>query len=216
MTYCVGLLLDAGIVMLSDTRTNAGVDNIAIYRKMFVYEEPGERALVMLTSGNLSITQTVMAKLEHAIEDPEATGATSILLAETMLEIAEIVGRTLNEVSVAVGDRMSKMNQSVTALILLGGQRKGGQAHQGAVELHRCLLWLCMQGGRLGRRPQSSDRCAPRTPGVIPVVGVAKATQGAWWPAAQASTVPASAARSGASKPARTPSRKASGARGLA
>ncbi|MCB1370188.1 MAG: peptidase [Rhodovulum sp.] len=127
MTYCVGLLLDAGIVMLSDTRTNAGVDNIAIYRKMFVYEEPGERALVMLTSGNLSITQTVMAKLEHAIEDPEATGATSILLAETMLEIAEIVGRTLNEVSVAVGDRMSKMNQSVTALILLGGQRKGGQ-----------------------------------------------------------------------------------------
>ena len=68
MTYCVGLLLDAGIVMLSDTRTNAGVDNIAIYRKMFVYEEPGERALVMLTSGNLSITQTVMAKLEHAIE----------------------------------------------------------------------------------------------------------------------------------------------------
>jgi putative proteasome-type protease len=127
MTYCVGLLLDAGIVMLSDTRTNAGVDNIAIYRKMFPYEEPGERALVMMTSGNLSVTQTVMAKLDHAIEDPEATGATSIMLAETMLEIAEIVGRTLNEVSVAVGDRMSKMNQSATALILLGGQRKGGQ-----------------------------------------------------------------------------------------
>jgi putative proteasome-type protease len=127
MTYCVGLLLDPGIVMLSDTRTNAGIDNIAIYRKMFTFEAPGERAMVLTTSGNLSVAQTVLAKLQHAIDDPDATRDTSIMLAETMLGAAEIVGRTLNDVSVAIGDRMSKMNQSATVLMLLGGQRRGGQ-----------------------------------------------------------------------------------------
>jgi putative proteasome-type protease len=127
MTYCVGLLLDPGIAMLSDTRTNAGIDNIAIYRKMFTFEAPGERAMVLTTSGNLSVAQTVLAKLRHAIDDPDATRDTSIMLAETMLGAAEIVGRTLNDVSVAIGDRMSKMNQSATVLMLLGGQRRGGQ-----------------------------------------------------------------------------------------
>ena len=72
MTYCVGLLLDAGIVVLSDTRTNAGLDNISVYRKMFVFEKPGERAIVMMTAGNLSVTQTVIAKLQHEIERPDA------------------------------------------------------------------------------------------------------------------------------------------------
>ena len=95
MTYCVGLLLNAGIVMLSDTRTNAGVDNIASYRKMFVFEAPGERAMVLTTSGNLSVSQTVIAKLEHAIASPEASPRASIMRAETMLAAAEIVGRTL-------------------------------------------------------------------------------------------------------------------------
>ncbi len=127
MTYCVGLLVEAGIVMLSDTRTNAGIDNIATYRKMFTFEVPGERAIVLATSGNLSITQTVLAKLQHAIEDEEATPATSILRAETMLDVAEIVGRTLFEVSSTIGDRMSKMGQSASALMLLGGQRRGGE-----------------------------------------------------------------------------------------
>ena len=102
MTYCVGLLLDAGIVMLSDTRTNAGIDNIATYRKMFTFEEPGERAFTILTSGNLSVTQTTLAKLEHAIEDPNSGPEESILKADTMLDVAEIVGRTLNSVAVSV------------------------------------------------------------------------------------------------------------------
>jgi putative proteasome-type protease len=127
MTYCVGLLLDAGIVMLSDTRTNAGVDNIASYRKMFVFEDPGERVMALMTSGNLSVTQTAIAKLEHAIDDPEATPQTSIMRAETMLGAAEIVGRTLNEVSTAVGERMGRTNHAASALMLLGGQRRGGR-----------------------------------------------------------------------------------------
>jgi putative proteasome-type protease len=127
MTYCVGLLLDAGIVMLSDTRTNAGIDNVAVYRKMFVYETPGERAMVLMTSGNLSVTQTTLAKLDHAIEDDEATAETSIMLCESMLDAAEIVGGLLNDVSVEIGERMSRTGQSASASILMGGQRRGGQ-----------------------------------------------------------------------------------------
>jgi putative proteasome-type protease len=125
MTYCVGLLLDAGVVMLSDTRTNAGFDNIACYRKMFVFEASGDRVITILTAGNLSVTQTVIAKLRHEIarEDPE----TSIMLAGTMLQVAEIVGRTLNDVYVEVDKRMTHSDVSASASMLLGGQRLGGQ-----------------------------------------------------------------------------------------
>jgi putative proteasome-type protease len=125
LTYCVGLLLESGIVMLSDTRTNAGFDNIACYRKMFVFETTGERVIVILTAGNLSVTQTVIAKLRHEIarEDP----ARSIMLAPSMLEVAEIVGRTLNEVYVDVDQRTARSEISASASMLLGGQRLGGQ-----------------------------------------------------------------------------------------
>ncbi len=97
----------------------------ACYRKMFVFETSGERAIVILTAGNLSVTQTVIAKLRHEIsrEDP----ATSIMLAPTMLEVAEIVGRTLNEVYVDVDRRMERTEVSAGASMLLGGQRMGGQ-----------------------------------------------------------------------------------------
>ncbi len=125
MTYCVGLLLEAGIVMLSDTRTNAGFDNIACFRKMFVFEASGERVITILTAGNLSVTQTVIAKLRHEIarDDPE----TSIMHAGSMLRVAEIVGRTLNEVYVDVDKRMTHSDVSASASMLLGGQRLGGQ-----------------------------------------------------------------------------------------
>jgi putative proteasome-type protease len=127
VTYCVGLLLDAGLVLLSDTRTNAGIDNISTYRKMFVFEKPGERVIAVLTSGNLSVTQTVLAKVAHAAEDPEATHETSIMLAGSMLDVAEIIGNTLYAVASAVSDRMSRMNQSATASMLVAGQRRGGR-----------------------------------------------------------------------------------------
>ncbi|REA89235.1 peptidase, partial [Staphylococcus pseudintermedius] len=81
MTYCVGLLLDEGIVLLSDTRTNAGLDNIATYRKMFVFEEPGERVITIMTAGSLSITQTTIARLRESIIAPDADADTSIMQA---------------------------------------------------------------------------------------------------------------------------------------
>ncbi len=129
MTYCVGLLLEAGIVMLSDTRTSAGMDNIGCFRKMFVFDKPGDRVIVMMTSGNLSVTQTVMAKLQHDADRSDATPESSILLAETMLDVAEIVGRTLFEVGMSVRARMKQIDNSASASasIILGGQRKGGR-----------------------------------------------------------------------------------------
>lgn len=127
MTYCVGLKLDDGLVLLSDTRTNAGMDNVAVYRKMFDFEVPGERAMVLMTSGSLSVTQTVIARLEHLADDPESGPDDSILKAESMLGVAEIVGRTLNETSVRINEKMKTMKQSASASILLAGQRHGGQ-----------------------------------------------------------------------------------------
>ena len=67
MTYCVGLLLNEGMVLLSDTRTNAGLDNISTYRKMYTFEDPGERVLVIMTAGSLSVTQTTLSRLREAV-----------------------------------------------------------------------------------------------------------------------------------------------------
>ena len=125
MTYCVGLLLNAGMVMLSDTRTNAGLDNISTYRKMFTFQDDGERVIVILTAGSLSVTQTTIAQLREAIDDPEATPDTSIMLAPTMLKVAEIVGNTLAHVRAEIDHKLSAA-QGASASMIVGGQRKGG------------------------------------------------------------------------------------------
>jgi putative proteasome-type protease len=127
MTYCVGLLLKAGMVLLADTRTNAGLDNIATYRKLFTFEEPGERVLAIMTAGNLSVTQTTLARLTEAAQHPEADETRSILKAPTLLNVAGIVGDTLAEVTVELQGRMERMSsQQASASLILAGQRKGG------------------------------------------------------------------------------------------
>ncbi|WP_172296568.1 peptidase [Pseudoruegeria sp. HB172150] len=126
MTYCVGLLLDAGMVLLSDTRTNAGLDNISTYRKMFTFEEPGERVVVILTAGSLSVTQTTIARLEDAIADDSADAPPSILSAESMLQVAEIVGGTLSSVAASIASKMSAGSENASASMIVAGQRKGG------------------------------------------------------------------------------------------
>lgn len=127
MTYCVGLLLDEGLVLLSDTRTNAGMDNISSYRKMFVFEEPGERVIAIMTAGSLSVTQTVMAKLEEAIHADGASPETSIMQAESMLQVAEIIGDLISDVSEGITQKLNRMNQSASASMIVAGQRKGGR-----------------------------------------------------------------------------------------
>jgi putative proteasome-type protease len=114
------------MVLLSDTRTNAGLDNIATYRKMFTFEEPGERVIVILTAGSLSVSQTTMAELREAVDDPEATPDTSILLAPTMLKVAELVGDALGRVRQSVDEKLAAMHQGASASMIVAGQRRGG------------------------------------------------------------------------------------------
>lgn len=126
MTYCVGLLLNDGMVCLSDTRTNAGLDNIATYRKMFHFEEPGERIITIMTAGSLSVTQTTIARLREAVEDPDATPETSILMAPTLLKVASIIGDTLSSVRQDVNEKLEASQASASASMIVAGQRKGG------------------------------------------------------------------------------------------
>ena len=126
MTYCVGLLLNEGMVLLSDTRTNAGLDNISTYRKMFFFEEPGERVIVILTAGSLSVTQTTISRLREAIEAPDATEETSILKAPTILQAAGIIGNMLATVRSEIDEKLTAMKQGATASMIVAGQRKGG------------------------------------------------------------------------------------------
>jgi putative proteasome-type protease len=126
MTYCVGLLLNDGMVLLSDTRTNAGLDNISTYRKMFVFEDPGERVIAIMTAGSLSITQTTMARLREAMEHPSEDDADNIMKAPTMLKVADIVGNMLGRVREEIDEKLASMNQGASASMIVAGQRKGG------------------------------------------------------------------------------------------
>ncbi|MDO5528486.1 MAG: peptidase [Paracoccus sp. (in: a-proteobacteria)] len=127
MTYCVGLKLNAGLVLLSDTRTNAGLDNISSYRKMFFFSEPGERIIAVMTAGSLSVTQTTLARLQEAIESPEADESNSILLAPTMLRVADIIGNTLALTRAEITHRSRDLRQSqASASLIVSGQRKDG------------------------------------------------------------------------------------------
>jgi putative proteasome-type protease len=126
MTYCVGLLLNAGMVLLSDTRTNAGLDNIATYRKMFTFEVPGERVIAVMTAGSLSVTQTTIARLRDMNDSPDADSSNCILKAPTMLAVAEIVGSTLAKVRGEVQEKLSSMGQGASASMIVAGQRRGG------------------------------------------------------------------------------------------
>lgn len=126
MTYCVGLLLNEGMVCLSDTRTNAGLDNISTYRKMFHFEDKGERVITIMTAGSLSVTQTTLARLREAIDDPEASEETSIMLAPTLLKVASIIGKMLCAVRLEIDEKLAIMKQGATASMIVAGQRRGG------------------------------------------------------------------------------------------
>ncbi|SMO68619.1 peptidase [Paracoccus laeviglucosivorans] len=129
MTYCVGMKLDAGLVLLSDTRTNAGLDNISTYRKMFFFEVPGERIIAIMTAGSLSVTQTTLGRLQEAIEDPDADETTSILKAGSMLKVATMIGDTLNRTRREIAEQTRELSQQASASMIVAGQRKGGEPH---------------------------------------------------------------------------------------
>lgn len=125
MTYCVAIKLDSGLVFLSDTRTNAGLDNIAKFKKMFTWEVPGERAITLMTAGNLAITQAVVSLLQENIDHPE-NGLETILNCPSMFRVAELVGDAMRVVQGRYGPGLQQTGESTLSSIIVGGQRIGG------------------------------------------------------------------------------------------
>src|SRR5215470_17674482 len=105
MTYCCGILVRDGLVMFADTRTNAGVDNIATFRKLHVLTLPGERIMAIASAGNLSISQSVVSIMREGWENP-ADGAEALLNARTMFQAAQRVGRVIRELHELEGDAL--------------------------------------------------------------------------------------------------------------
>ncbi len=125
MTYCVALKLKAGLIMLSDTRTNAGIDNVSQFTKMFTWQWPDDRAICLMTSGNLSITQSVISLLQDNIDNPKPDIKT-LQNAETMYQVAEIVGDAMKYVQGRFGPGIGAAGEDSSASIIISGQRIGG------------------------------------------------------------------------------------------
>ena len=125
MTYCVGMMLDRGLVLMSDTRTNSGVDNISVFRKMFHWSVPGERIVAVMTAGNLATTQSVVSQLEERDKSP-ADRHNSLLEAPTMFQVATVVGKLLRD---TIASRASENGQTggstFNASMIVAGQIKG-------------------------------------------------------------------------------------------
>ena len=123
MTYCIAMQLDTGLVFLSDSRTNAGVDQISTFRKTSVFERPGERVLVLQTSGNLAIAQTVNNIMQQQIAAGDATR--HLLNCASVFDAARIVGDALREVHRHDAEALQSFGLEFNAAMLLGGQIRG-------------------------------------------------------------------------------------------
>ena len=125
MTYCVGMVLDKGLVLMSDTRTNSGVDNISVFRKMFHWSVPGDRVITLMTAGNLATTQAVISRLEERTKAPSER-QNSLMELSTMFQVASETGKLLREVIAETQtDNGARGKGRFTASIILAGQIKG-------------------------------------------------------------------------------------------
>jgi len=125
MTYCVAVKLDAGLVFLSDSRTNAGLDQISTFRKMMVYERPGDRFMVMLSAGNLSISQQVREILQIEELEDGSDPPITIWNAKSMFDAARVLGSAVRHVYDQDGDSLKKSGLDFNASMIFGGQIKG-------------------------------------------------------------------------------------------
>jgi len=125
MTYCVGLKLRDGLVMICDTRTNAGIDNISCFRKLHMFGVPGERSISLASSGNLSITQSVISLLSEGLPDPDSDEKRTLLNVPSMFKAAQLVGEAVREVYRTDGPSLEQHQAGFDVSLLLGGQIKG-------------------------------------------------------------------------------------------
>src|SRR3979411_1282629 len=111
MTYCCGILVRDGLVMIADTRTNAGLDNISTFRKLHVFKNPGERVMAIATAGNLAISQSVISTLNEGLENPETGEVETLMNAPTMFQAAQRIGRVVR----LINDTEARVLQSSDA-----------------------------------------------------------------------------------------------------
>jgi putative proteasome-type protease len=124
MTYCLGLHVREGIVLLADTRTNAGVDHISVFGKMHIVEEPGQRVIALLSAGNLAITQAVVARLQEGVWlDGNLRTLRDV---DQMFHAAQLVGAAVRDVHARDAQALSAQGVGFDCSFLLGGQIAGG------------------------------------------------------------------------------------------
>jgi putative proteasome-type protease len=123
MTYCLGILVDEGMVLAADSRTNAGVDSVATFHKTFIFEQPGERAIVLLTAGNLAITQEVISMIERALgsDDPDR----SLFQIDSLFLAPRIVGTFLRTIYDRDAGYFKAHGAEFNASFIVGGQIRG-------------------------------------------------------------------------------------------
>ena len=118
-------LVHDGLVMIADTRTNAGLDNISVFRKLHTFANPGERIMAIATSGNLSITQSVLCVLREGLENPETGERETLMNAPTMFQAAQRIGRAIRSVHEQEGPALEAADVNFDVSFLFGGQIKG-------------------------------------------------------------------------------------------
>ena len=143
MSYCVATMIDAGIVFASDSRTNAGVDNISTFRKMKTFERTGDRVLVIVNSGNLAVTQATINYLEQAIRRNAEPNLMSVF---SMYEVAELIGAALREVRHRDGPFLMENNVDGSANFIVGGQIAGE---------HQRLFMVYSEGNFIEATPET-------------------------------------------------------------
>jgi putative proteasome-type protease len=126
MTYCCGVLVREGLVMIADTRTNAGLDDISTFRKLTVIESKGERLLALASAGNLSIAQSVTTLLAEGVDNPETETIERLADMNSMFKAAQLIGRAIRKVRVIESDAFEQASVAFTTSFLFGGQIKGG------------------------------------------------------------------------------------------
>ncbi len=126
MTYCVGIKLKAGLVFLSDSRTNAGLDQISTFRKMIVYEKPGDRFMVLLSAGNLSISQSVREILQiEKLKDTPESEAITIWNAKSMFDAVRVLGAAIRRVHERDAAALKASGVEFNVSLIFGGQIAG-------------------------------------------------------------------------------------------
>jgi putative proteasome-type protease len=127
MTYCCGILVREGLVMIADTRTNAGLDNISTFRKLHIFENPGDRIMAIATAGNLAISQSVISTLTEGIENPETGELETLMNAPSMFKAAQRIGAAIRQINATEGKALQSEDINFDVSFLFGGQIKGGR-----------------------------------------------------------------------------------------